>query len=245
LLHVDANLVHLAERVVAALSTYPFFLRIAGFGDDQKRGKALARLISLSAPLHPRKPLEKLSSARIRIDPEAFAKEGDGTRYSQTAELLAAHTDSSFFPDPHELVAFQMAVPDPSGGESFMIAACDVIAALDVETRDRLREPVFPFAGAPLPILTGSETDPKIRYYRRQIEEEAAATSTPLSPAHTASLDALDAVLERRGLQHRFRLEAGEIVLMNNLRVLHGRTSMDNASRRLMYRVRAWAGCLL
>ncbi len=240
----DAGLADLTAEVIAALTAYPHYIRIPGFGDDQKRGKALARMVTFSAPLHPRKAFAKLSSARIRIDPEAFAKEGDGTRYSQTEQALAAHTDSSFFADPHELVGFQMAIPDGAGGESFMVPVGDVVAHLDAETISQLRAPRFPFAGVLRPILTGSEADPLLRYYRRQIDEEAAS-GIPLSPDDVAALDALDAALARPDLQHRFRLAAGEFLLMNNLRVLHGRTGMDGASQRLMYRVRAYAGCLL
>lgn len=241
---IDAQLAGLAEQAIAALTRYPYYTRIEGFGDEQKRGKTLARLISLAPPLHPRKPLEKLSTARIRVDAESFAKEGDGTRYSQTNEALAAHTDSSWFADPHELVAFQMAVPDPEGGESFVVPVRDAIAGLDDATRSRLRAASFPFAGVFQPVLTGPEADPALRYYRRQIDEEAAK-SVPLAPQDIAALDALDAVLARPDLHHRFSLAAGEIVLMNNLRVLHGRTGMAASSRRLMFRVRAWAGCLL
>lgn len=239
-----AGLADLAADVIAALTVYPHYIRIPGFGDDQKLGKALARMVASHAPHHPRKAFAKLSSSRICIDPEAFAKEGDGTRYSQTEQALAAHTDSSFFADPHELVGFQMAIPDGEGGESFVIPARDVLAHLDPEAIRHLRTPRFPFAGVLRPILTGSEADPLIRYYRRQIDEEAAA-GIPLSPDDIAALDVLDAALAQPDLQHRFRVAAGEFLLMNNLRVLHGRTGIDASSRRLMYRVRAYAGCLL
>lgn len=242
---IPADVTALIAPTIAALNAYPFFTRIAGFGVERDRGKLLGRSISVVAPLHPRKAFEKLSSARIRIDPVAFAKEGgDGTRYSQTEQALGAHTDSSYLEDPHELVAFQMAVPDPAGGETLMVAAADVVSVLDEPVRARLAAPVFPFGSARYPILSGRPGDPKIRYYRRQIDE-SAAVSEPLGAEDIAALDALDAALARPELQTRFRLEAGEIVLMNNLRVLHGRTGMDTGSERLMYRVRAWAGCLL
>ncbi|MFT3808934.1 MAG: TauD/TfdA family dioxygenase [Micropepsaceae bacterium] len=240
----DPGLDDLTVEVIAALTAYPHYIRIPGFGDDRTRGKTLARMVTFSAPLHPRKAFAKLSSARIRIDPETFAKEGDGTRYSQTEQALAAHTDSSFFADPHELVGFQMAVPDGEGGESFMVPARDAVAHLTAETIAHLRAPRFPFGGVLRPVLTGPEADPQLRYYRRQIDEEAAS-GIPLGPEDIAALDALDAALARPEIQHRFRLAAGEFLLMNNLRVLHGRTAMDGASRRLMYRVRAYAGCLL
>jgi alpha-ketoglutarate-dependent taurine dioxygenase len=45
-------------------------------------------------------------------------------------------------------------------------------------------------------------------------------------------------------LQHRFRIESGEIMCMQNTRALHGRTGFDGESDRLMYRIRANAGCL-
>lgn len=239
-----ADIAGLAAGAIAALTHHPYFLRIPGFGDDPADGRALANLISFAPPAHPYKAFQRAKWATIRIDAEAFAKDGDGTRYSRTAEALAPHTDSSFLPHPHEYVSFQMAQPDPEGGESVIVTARDAVAALDAATRDRLRAPRFPFAGELRPILTGSEDNPCIRYYRRQIDEETVR-ATSLAAEDMAALDALDAQVERADLQHHFRLAAGEIVLLNNLRVLHGRTAMPAASSRLMYRVRAWAGCLL
>jgi alpha-ketoglutarate-dependent taurine dioxygenase len=240
----DGDLSRLAADAIAALTRYPFYIRIPDFGDNRGHARTLADRIVRALPVHPFKPFENARSASIRIDAEAFAMEGDGTRYSRTEQALPAHTDSSFLPEPHELVSFLMVRPGAEGGESFIVTARDAIASLDGSTRERLRAPRFPFGGVLRPILSGDAADPKLRYYRRQIDEEAAGTGA-LAAAERAALDALDAELERPELQHRFQLAEGEIVLLNNLRVLHGRTGMPATSNRLLYRMRAWAGCLL
>ncbi len=238
------DLFALAPAVARDLTRYPFYVRLTNFSDDQRMGKALARLIVALGPPHPAHPDARLSTARIMINPEAFAKEADGTRYSQTDQALALHTDSSFQPVPHELVMFQMASPDPDGGETILAPVRDIAAALSDAARARLRRPTVPFGDDRHAVIAGAAADPVMRYYRRQIDEDAARHGA-LDPADEAAMDELDAVLADPAPQHRFRLGEGELLLLNNTRVLHGRTAMSPTSRRLMYRVRGWAGCLV
>lgn len=239
-LNEDKDPFSLAADVANALNRYPYCARIPRFGDQGARGKSIARLVANTAPLHPRNPFGKLTFTEIRIDPIAFAKDGDGTRYSRTNVELAPHTDCSYMSDPFELVAFQMIRPDETGGESLIVVGSDALAALSPDQVRHLSEPVFSFGERTLPVTWG---DGLIRYYRTQIEEHAQAGAV-LPPAHREAIDALDAVLVRPELQLRYKLEAGEILFINNVRVLHGRTGFAGTSGRLMYRIRVNAGCL-
>jgi hypothetical protein len=236
----DKDPFSLAADVVRALTNYPFCARIPEFGVDGARGKSIARLVANTMPLHPRKPFGKLTFTEVKIDPVAFAKDEDGTRYSRTNIALGAHTDWTYLVDPFELVAFQMVRPDAAGGENFITVGADALAALDPAHVRRLAEPVFSFSRKIHPIAWG---DGLIRYYRTQIDEDLKA-GAKLSPEHLDALSALDEALERHDLQIRFKLGAGEIVFVNNVRALHGRTGFEPTSARLMYRIRANAGCL-
>jgi hypothetical protein len=236
----DKDPFSLAADVVRALTHYPYCARIPHFGDDKARGKSIARLVANTMPLHPRNPFGKLTFSEIRIDPAAFAKDTDGTRYSRTSIELAAHTDCTYMADPFELVAFQMVRPDAVGGETTIVVGRDAFAALDRAHLDRLSEPVFAFNGRIYPIAWGNGL---VRYYRTQIDEDLKA-GAELSPAHREAVAVLDEALARPELQLRHRLAPGEIVFVNNVRALHGRTAFDADSDRLMYRIRANAGCL-
>lgn len=236
----DKDPFSIAADVVRALTRYPYCARIPGFGIEGGRGKSIARLVANTMPLHPRNPAGKLTFTEIRIDPEAFAKDTDGTRYSRTNIELGAHTDCTYMADPFELVAFQMVRPDATGGETSIVVGADALAALDTDHVKRLAEPVFSFNGRIFPITWG---DGLLRYYRTQIDEDLKA-GAELSPAQREAVEALDAALALPDIQFRHKMAAGEIVFVNNVRALHGRTAFDPDSDRLMYRIRANAGCL-
>ena len=119
----------------------------------------------------------------------------------------------------------------------------DAVRALSPEAITALREPAFTFAGRQHPILWGSPAEPLMRYYRTQLDEDVAA-GAPLAPRHRMAVDELDAVLADLAPRCQFRLEAGEMILINNIRALHGRTALEDDSARLMYRFRVHAGCL-
>lgn len=243
-LNENQDVFSLSMSLMVALTRYPFFACIPQFGDDPARGKALARMVCNMEPLHPTKAFAKLNFTSVKIDADDFAKETDGTRYSRTNIALAAHTDSTFLPAPHELVSFHMVRPDSAGGESFIVTARDVVAALPADVNALLRDPVFPLGKELYPVLTGPDGNPRIRYYRTQVDEDVARGAV-LDDAHRGAIDTLDAVLADPALAIRFKLGAGEIVYLNNTRVLHGRTGFAPDSDRLMYRTRAFAGCLL
>jgi len=108
---------------------------------------------------------------------------------------------------------------------------------------DVLSRPTFPFGRGRFPALWFNAGDPRIRYYRNQIDL-ATENGDTLGSDERAAMERLDEAVAESGLSHRFRIEEGETLFIRNVKVLHGRTEFAPDSRRLMYRFRAHAGCL-
>ena len=183
--------------------------------------------------------LPRISKTEIRVDAQQSARKGKVTRYSRTPDALPLHTDCSNKAIPPNLVAFAMEQPDPQGGgESIILSATDLVHELPEDLVSLLRQPVFPFVGEKrYPILQGEGDDVRIRYYRNQINSALGEQCT-LSDQLQEALDELERYLSLSKRSVRLALEAGEVLIMDNQRVLHGRSSMPADSSRLMHRFR-------
>lgn len=235
----------LAAALAGALSGYPYYANVMGFGDDAERAKRIAYFMAMMPPVHPTQPANKMTFAHVMVDPEVAQKTSIGTHYSRTNLPLAPHTDSTALAEPHSLVIFHMIRQAGEGGESTVVAVDDVVKALGDDVKALLREPVYPQGRIDGPVLMGQPGNEWMRYYRAQLDKTVEDKGLTLSARHVQALDALDEVLDRLAEANKFILEPGEMLFLNNLRVLHGRTGFVETSDRLMYRVRAHAGCLL
>lgn len=181
----------------------------------------------------------RISKTKIRVDAKQSARSGKVTRYSRTPDALPLHTDCSNQAVPPNLVAFAMERQDPQGGgESEMLSAADLVRELPADLVEILRQPVFPFSTKKrYPILQGSSEDWRIRYYRNQINSALGDRGT-LPDRLREAIDELDRYLKQPERSVRFGMQAGEVVIMDNRRVLHGRSAMPANSPRLMHRFR-------
>ncbi|MEM1190011.1 MAG: TauD/TfdA family dioxygenase [Pseudomonadota bacterium] len=180
-----------------------------------------------------------ISRTRVRINPNTVASTaGKVTRYSRTPDALPLHTDCSNLVTPPNVVAFAMERPDAhGGGESVMLSAVDLVEELPSELSEFLRRPEFPFSPEQrFAILEGDGDSQRIRYYRNQIISGSAGQN--LSDDLIAALDQLDRHLDAAENSVRFHMRAGDVVIMDNTRVMHGRDSMAPDSQRLMHRFR-------
>lgn len=226
----------LARRVARALVVYPYFTVLSGFdkAGNPAELKRLARALGVRAGTAPD---QKLSFTRVNVDPSAVARIKGSTAYSRTHLPLAPHTDSSYLPEPHQLVAFQCVVVDRDGGSNMMVPVDHVLGHLTAEDQEALRQPAYPFSRGHFPVLSDGRSGTDIRYYRQQIDQ-AAADGGLLDPAAQAVLNRLDDLLTSEACGLSFKLSEGEAVLFNNHRVLHGRSGFDQHSHRTLFRVR-------
>ena len=244
-----ASLPQLARGICKALSAYPHFVVVNGYPPLEDR----TNLINLSQAVCAigsgqsvlgcgSQNQVKVSFTQVRIDRAKAMTSSKVTHYSRTHLPLAPHTDSSYMVRPHELVAFQCIVADNMGGESIMIPVEDILSEIDSEILELLRDSVFPFGNNLYPIISGATGGEQIRYYRSQIDRILEAEAFALSDKYRTAIETLDAVLQQSAQFIQFPLQPGQIVLMHNRKVLHGRTGFSPESDRLLYRVRLHIG---
>lgn len=180
-----------------------------------------------------------------------------GVRLSKTAEGLDFHTDSApaimgITPDVVGLFMLRVA---QGGGASALVSACTVHNNLLRERPDYLERlyGIYHFDrraeardGESLtfaaPIFRYDKVL-NVRYLRFYITQEAVQelSGVRLTDIDIEALDYLDAVMNRSELQVIFMMEAGDILLLNNKSMLHGRTRFtdheDIERRRHMKRL--------
>ncbi|MEM6663177.1 MAG: TauD/TfdA family dioxygenase, partial [Pseudomonadota bacterium] len=76
------------------------------------------------------------------------------------------------------------------------------------------------------------------RMRRQQINRSLGANAT-LSDRQINAMAALDLEIGKAHNQIRLKLDDGDLLFLNNRKVLHGRTALPSDSRRLLFRFRA------
>ena len=237
-----------SREILTALTTFPYYVVMPPARGHASWQEASAIVFALECIGSSSSDLpSRLGATRVTVNPKASSVEDAVTRYSRTTIALEPHTDSSQQKHPHSIVIFGMSRPDEIGGETQMVVIDELLSVLDSETADLLRQPIWPLGKQPKPIL---ETHPdtgetRISYYRKQLERSLELGAS-LSQQQYAALSVLDATITRLAVKRSFRLEKGETLLINNHKVLHGRTALAEGSERLMirYRLRAdFAAC--
>ncbi len=179
---------------------------------------------------------------------------------SQTRAATGMHTDSSQRWVHPRWVGLACLQPGASGGESAVASVAAVHAHLlgrDPALVERLREPFIRDVVTPggnrdrdtlranaFPIFAGAEDQPTLRYMRLWIERGQAEAGLPLGPRALADLDILDAALNAPGHRHDFRLEAGDLLLLDNHRIAHGRAAYNDDPQRPRRLLRLWLNAM-
>ncbi len=226
----------MAHRIARALGRFPYFIVVSGFrtpGDPDE----LKRLVRAVGARGGQCTDQKFSFTEVKVDPAAVARTRKATAYSRTHLPLAPHTDSSYLPTPHQLVAFQCVVADARGGENAMVPVDTVLDRLSEREREILSQPIFPFSRGNFPVLARDRSGANIRYYRRQIDQ-AVADGAVIPAEALASLDRLDTILDNEANAFPFKLGEGDAVIFNNTKVLHARRGFPEQSNRELFRIR-------
>jgi len=173
---------------------------------------------------------------------------------SQTRESTGMHTDSSGRDVWPRIIGLACVRQAPQGGESRLVSAVQVHEDLRGSVPhllERLRDDFVRDVVTP-----GSERDPDVvrrnrfpvfaggdrvalRYMRYWIERGHARVGEPLDSEATAAFDALDTALEDPRNVLRFRMEAGDLLFIDNTTVAHDRDAFvdDPDEPRLMLRL--------
>ncbi len=229
-------------RRIAALAGTPRPHESAAPGDHLLNTAPLATAPSSATPTDPTDTQD--------ATPDVPAPTPRADRAVPDVPALAPHTDRAGPPGPPHFLALLCVRPAPAGGASLLISAAAV--------HDRLatRHPGQP---APLyadfhfgtepglartgPVFARRDGRLAVHYNRHQIERGHLAAGVPLSEVQTRALDAFDDVLADQDLALRVPLRRGDLLLLDNTAVLHGRTAFtdhpDPPRRRCL--TRSWA----
>ena len=162
----------------------------------------------------------------------------DPTRIGASPRRSAKHTDNGCLePRPPDYVGLFCHRSALRGGDNTLISARTIHDTIRRERPDLLplffrryhfRAPqahVWPSRGPTVekPILDLSAGELRIHYARVMIEPGMELAGRALSAAELAALDYLDEVIERPELGFRCCLRPGELLVLNNRVLLHGR----------------------
>jgi alpha-ketoglutarate-dependent taurine dioxygenase len=180
-----------------------------------------------------------------------IAPRDDGSRQSPSANRghLTPHTDSSAIERPEDFLFLGCLFnSDPAGGgESILVFVDEVIEKLPEDDLSLLEESTFPTVQPHEPgkvpatiAVLGRRRDGRytIRYRAEALEaglESPLAEVTP-SERHRTALRRLIATVENGGVQRHTRLEAGDLMVVDNARAMHGRTAISPGVRRHLKR---------
>lgn len=181
--------------------------------------------------------------------------ESEQVDVSSTDRSFPLHTDSTYLRPPHHVVALGcLDAPEGCGGESHLLDIHVVVGQLreSLDGNDALMalgEPAYPFAVeadsgerfiAQLAILDGDGGEARVRYRGDLITEAGRAASIAVDGRHRAALDRFDATLGDVALHAVLALRPSDVLLVDNHRMLHGRTAISPGTHRLMRRVKAF-----
>lgn len=172
--------------------------------------------------------------------PQAIRDVGGKVMLSTTSTVFELHTDEAYRPDPCRYVFLHCWRPDPNGGGVSLLAASEIVfaglepwaAALSFRAKFQWRR----FA-APIFMDEPGRPWPRVRFNMREIagdeigEADAAAGARLLPDVFAAAASAAAVTLQ---------LAAGDCLVLDNRRILHGRTGFAPGSGRLLKRV--WVG---
>lgn len=148
------------------------------------------------------------------------------------------HTDGFNRKDPPHYVLLLRADEGSDRTASHVSDASQAIQTLATDVLAALREPLFPSALGPLPLVEGpSSGATRFRFNRDEIENWAARedVNPPMDDRALTAVRALSDELE--SCQESFVIEPHDCLVLDNWRVCHGRSAMAVTSQRVLRRV--------
>ena len=160
-----------------------------------------------------------------------------GARYHQTHEGGSIHTDNVNIPEYWDFLFFSCISQAPKGGHSLLVDGDIVYKTLKKKFADDLKilEQKFWFEKRGLtnelfksPIIFKDKNKIKYRYLRPYLEAAHLRSGSPLNKSQVKSLNTLDKILENPKFQFKFKIKKFQILVTQDFRILHGRTSFKD-----------------
>lgn len=199
-------------------------------------------LVRIGRQIEATKARAEIDGSKVDLQP-ADARGRKRTISRDTTVAMPPHNDGFAFGDeaPDRLFLYQ-ARPAADGGENFLIDGLALIDLLPPEVAEFVRtvdidhsEPGFPQTAYSPILRTTPAGRPQVRHH-----PYLAPVLGPQEQDHWPFVQAwLDAVLEARDTGARFRMEAGEMAIVDNYRFFHGRHGYTDP-QRLLYSIWGW-----
>lgn len=195
--------------------------------------QALEQLaLSLGQPLHEAHNLNGGMVCEVRPQPD-----DTHPAYANTPYFFPCHTDCSDFEHPPNTVLLLCEQPARQGGESLLAHLDDFLPELGFADLLELQRPAFLFRRAFWPILSKQGEQVQIRYNRMMFEIFQRLQNIELDEDQLQALDHLDQAIAAH--QVTFALKQGDCLIIDNQRLVHGRTAFEtDHSPRLYKRAR-------
>lgn len=205
--------------------------------DDPEQRRALSWVIAqlLGEPVVQNEAGDRVVSV---YDRDRTKRMRDGARYHQTREGGSLHTDNVNVLERWDYLMMTCVVPAMTGGESLLVSGQSVYnvlkhtapEAVDILCEDfwwecrGISDAVFR-----APIITFNAWDePEFRYLRPYLTSAHERAGEPLTEAQLWAIDTLDSVLEASALQFRHKLDSGQVLVINDNQIFHGRTCFSD-----------------
>lgn len=215
----------------------PVYDYAAFHGDDEVRRRALLQMAAYGfvrlrgAPAGPGE-IETAVKAFGAIRETNYGRlfdvktRHDPANLADTALALAPHTDNPYRLSPPQVQILHCLSAAGAGGRSVLVDGRAVIAALSPQEHDLLSRVPARFAWsdgetfleAEAPVISAE----CIRYNPRSFQQPLTG-----DPAWRRAWERFGELLTAPAFGLRFDMAAGDMVLMDNRRVLHGRTAFD------------------
>lgn len=223
-------------RAAALLEEGPgaVLLRTGWAGDSEAlERRFLAYASELGTPVS-----QNADGARLlHVRDQGFAPGDPRFRGPYSNRRLSFHTDRC------DVIAFLCVRPARAGGENHVLsseALRDALRERHPEHAEVLERDALPYLRhtvdegnqlpyAMVPVFTEHERRFAASLLRVLIDRADASPDAPdLTPGQRAALDALEEVAEDPTLYASFRLEAGDVLLLNNWTTFHRRTAFED-----------------
>lgn len=199
-------------------------------------------LVRIGRQIEATRARSEVEGAKVERQP-ADARGRKRMLSSDTTVPMPPHNDGFAFGDeaPDRLFLFQ-ARPAADGGDNFLIDGLALMDLLPAPVAEFLRtvpidhsEPGFPQSAFSPVLRTTPAGRPQVRHhpYLAPVLGPDEAEQWP----HVRAW--LDAVIEARDTGTRFRMESGEMAVVDNYRMFHGRHGYSDPAR-LLYSIWGW-----
>lgn len=234
-----------ADQLVAALRESPGAAILEG-AVNRDRTSSLEMLVSLARRLG-----DLLPQGPRRDSVHVIEVGSAGTSeqwFPSDRRHFDLHTDAAYMASPPEILVMACFESAADGGATLLLSAAHVEAALrsageDVHSRSKLPfefsswledEPTdLPEAkshSGPI-LMTNDRQGPRVRFHASRIERGQSIKFGGLGTLEKRTLEVVKSAGRSPGLMARVRLQRGDVLVVNNTRLLHGRESFRDSDQ--------------